>query len=296
MRSKFPLVAILCATLFVACNLPVPQRTPTLVEGASFTAAAETISAQLTAISVPTHTAPASPQKPTTAPIITLPATPSATPTTKSTEIPAPTPTIDIHATAAIPTELSDDPRQHLGEPAWHDTFKSSQGWPLFYDEHVSYAIKNNKMVMTAKLAENWDSWIISKTTLGDFYMELAAVAGECDGLDRYGMIVRTPNFNSGYLYGISCDGRYSLRKWDGKTFTNLLDWTTSPSLRKGSSPNRIGLMAKGSELTLYANGMQLNKVEDEEFLFGAFGLFIAAKTTPGFEVKVSEMSYWDAP
>jgi len=64
-----------------------------------------------------------------------------------------------------------------------------------------------------------------------------------------------------GYLFGISCDGQYSLRKWDGKAgdkgvMTVLVNWTASPSIQAGSNKtNTIGFMAVGDRLILYANG-----------------------------------------
>jgi hypothetical protein len=144
--------------------------------------------------------------------------------------------------------------------------------------------------------ADKWDSWMVSWPELTDFYLEVLATPGECKGLDRYGLIARAaPNASAAYVFGVSCDGRYSLRIWNGEKYVMLNEWTASPSIRTGAEQtNRLGFMAKGDKISLYVNGNLLSEVVDDTFTEGAFGLFSGAVSTPGFTVWFDDVAYWD--
>ena len=69
-----------------------------------------------------------------------------------------------------------------------------------------------------------------------------------------------------GYLFGISCDGKFALRKWSIDTMTVLENWKTNDAILIGSNQtNRLGIMAKGNELKLYINGVLVDTVKDFE-------------------------------
>jgi hypothetical protein len=107
--------------------------------------------------------------------------------------------------------------------------------------------------------------------------------------------LVRAPDPTQGYLYRLSCDGRYSFRKWDRKHFTTLVDWTTSPAILKGAGQaNRTGVLANGDTYTLYANGLKLGTASDTTYTEGIFGLWVASYQTANFVVRVDEVDYWN--
>ena len=104
---------------------------------------------------------------------------------------------------------------------------------------------------------------------------------------------------NSGYFFGFTCDGQYEVRAID---FTNDLDselvgLKSSSSIVSGSNQtNRIGVLAQGNKLTLYANGALLEDISDATFTSGYIGAFVAAYDTPNFTVELDEMSLWNLP
>ncbi len=145
------------------------------------------------------------------------------------------------------------------------------------------------------------DGWRLSWPRIGDVYLEMTAVTGTGSGTDHYGLIFRVPDIDAadrGYLFGVTCDGRYSLRAWDGEEMTSLVRATSHPSIRAGSEQtNRVGVMAQGDRLRLYVNGVLLQEIRDETFTAeGGFGVFIGARTTSGFSIEVTEVAYWDIP
>ncbi len=143
-----------------------------------------------------------------------------------------------------------------------------------------------------------WDGWMVSQPSLTDFFLVVTATPGKCSGLDRYGLLARaTPDASQSYLFGFSCDGKYSLRIWNGLKFKMLVDWTTSPLIYSGAEQtNRLGFQAKGNKISLYANDNLLTELEDESFSEGAFGLFVGAVDTAGFSVQFDDVTYWDLP
>ena len=126
-----------------------------------------------------------------------------------------------------------------------------------------------------------------------------------CSGSDHYGIILRVPVVNApdqGYLFGVTCDGRYSLRRWNGEIqpkgeMKRLVDLTASSAIKTGSNQtNRLGIYAVGSRLILYVNGTLLTEVNESTYPSGFFGVFVGADVTTNLTVHVDEMSYWLNP
>ena len=315
MRSTRMFSTLVCLPFLLAlaaCNFtapgPAPAASPTLdLPSEEHTAAAETIIAQLTEAAV--TLTPASPQGET--PAAETPAAPAETevpptetqaaPTETSTPTSATSPTAGAAPTATISPE---DPKSGLGDPDFSDDFSSAANWPVYQDDHVSFAVdaEADELVMTAFNAEQWDGFMLSWPMVEDFYIETSGEFQKCSGQDRWGLVVRSvkndEGIYGGYLFGVSCDGRYSLRSWDGSKFTRLVDWTESEALNAGANKtNVLGLLADGDDLTLYANGEILAEVDDDTHSGpGRFGLFIGSAETLDFKVRVSEIAVWELP
>lgn len=297
------IIALLVIGLSLAgCNLSASTEPPPLDQAAAQTAAAETIIAQLTEVAetlTPVLTEAPPPEQPTTtqvveAPTETSPPEPTATevlvvPTMTATSPPPPTPTLD-----------ASDPRAGLGEPTFSDSFNDASNWPLYTDQHVSFEIKDSKLVMTAFNPDFYNGWILPPPVISDFYMEMATETKECSGKDQYGLMVRAVQSDQGYIgyhYAVSCDGQFTLRYWNGSQYVTLVDWTASDRINAGSNQvNRIGLMANGDKFSMYANGSLIGEYQDDTHSEGRFGVFVGSAVTPNFTVLVDEIAYWNIP
>ena len=105
----------------------------------------------------------------------------------------------------------------------------------------------------------------------------MTATFGEtCKGADHFGLMLSpVSSADNGYLFGISCDGKYVLWKWDGTRMTALVKWTTSDGIQAGANKtNRIGIKAEGNKLSLYANGILLTELTDKSYDKVYFGSF----------------------
>jgi hypothetical protein len=290
------LLALLVALGVGACTLAQPPAAPNADELA--TRVSGTLTAIPPAIPLPTAIEPAatSSTEPPTA--TEAPPTPTETPAASATAISSSTPTPSPTPLASA-TLLAGDPRVTLGNPTWRDEFASGANWPLGEDGFTRAQVVDGELVLTGLTTT--DGWRLSWPVVKDFYLEMTVETGTCAGSDHYGLIARVPDLhaaNQGYLFGVTCDGRYSLRAWDGEVMTNLVRATASASIQAGSAQeNRVGLLATGNQLILYLNGVRLTELEDSRFSEeGSFGVFVGARQTSNFTIHVSEIAYWENP
>ncbi len=193
------------------------------------------------------------------------------------------------------------DPDLPAGDPNWTHTFNNADGWGLYEDDYVSFTVEDGAAVLTAFQGDSWDGWMLSWSTLSDYYLEgVFTYDADCSGLDRAGLVFRQNKPEEtyiGYLFSVSCDGRYALRKWDGTAFTNLIPWTASDLIEiDPDEPVRLGVLADGNRLALYINGQKLGEAADSAYSEGRFGLLVASENTEDFKVLVDELSYWTLP
>jgi hypothetical protein len=306
MRIHLKIIQIftgLTALALAGCSLSAPTPPATLDPALAYTAAAQTIIAHLTqAALTATVIAPAT-IPPTAVQTIVQPTEPPGeTPTPTA---PSPTATVTATGTASAPPTATgpaptSDPRLYLGNPSFIDTFSTGANWTLEDDDHSSFEVDDGQLVMTAFNPDYCESWRLSWPVISDFYLEMIATPQKCAGLDRYGMMARAQKSDGdylGYLFGFSCDGQYSLRRWNGSNFVSIVDWTESEFIRKGAGQgNRIGLMADGQKLSLYANGVLLKEINDDIHLSGKYGVSVGSVKTTDFTVMVDEMAYWELP
>lgn len=313
MKKLFALM-ILASLLLAACGAgPAPTDDAAL---------ATKVAEMLTAMPIATGQAGAQPTdepKPlptetslaATPTILVITATPQPTQEVSPTSVPPtatnlpPTPTPEPTATiqGPTPTAVAGDPRTRLGNPAWRDSMDNDNNWPTGSDKYTAIEFKDGNLLLSG--LEPINGWRISWPELADFYLEMTVKTGTCSGSDQYGFITRVPeptDPNQGYLVGLTCDGRYFLRKWDGETqpkgtMTNLIEYTSHSAIKAGANQtNRLGLMAVGSRLLVYVNGVLLGEAKDSQFSSGNFGLFVYARETDNFTIAVDEASYWENP
>lgn len=183
-----------------------------------------------------------------------------------------------------------------LGEPTWRETFDNAARWFLYNSGTTSQSIENGEMVLVSSNPGSFDEWGLSNyPAISDFYMEANFRTGEtCSGLDRYGLLLRSPDPNQGYVLAFSCDGRYRLYAWDG-TYHGLVEWTASSSIQTGpDQTNKMGVYMEGDTIKVYANDTLLAELEATNFSSGEFGLMVAAGNTPNFTTYVTDLTLWE--
>lgn len=191
------------------------------------------------------------------------------------------------------PTEIAE-----LGAPTWTDSMDSQGRWYLVSTENTQFKIESGALVMTA-LEPGFDEWgVAAGADQTDFYLEVVTRTGsECSALDRYGVIFRVPDPSRGYVFQVSCDGRYRLYLWDGSKYTGIQNWLSSSAINNGANKeNKLGVMVVGEDVSLYTNDQKLGTYLIEEYDQGRFGLVVGASETDNFTVRVETVRFWDLP
>jgi hypothetical protein len=170
--------------------------------------------------------------------------------------------------------------------------------WPTGSSDFSSIKFEDGFLKLTA--LTDLDGWRLNYPVLENFYLEAVVKSPECEGDDHFGLMFRAPeksDATKGYLFGITCDGRYSLRRWDGATMYYPVNWTESDEINQGvNAVNVLGIMAKGTTLTLYVNGEKLKEVSDNAYLKGQYGVFVGGINTENLTVWVDQIRYWVIP
>lgn len=222
-----------------------------------------------------------------TEPVETEEPTPVPTPTPADTPVPTPTATL-----------VSTDPTLTLGNPDWVDNMNNDANWPTGFSDFTAIKFENGFLKLTAQT--NLDGWRVSWPVIEDFYLEATLQTPECEGNDHFGLMFRVPadsRAGQGYLFGITCDGRYSLRRWDGTTMHFLINRTANDAINEGANVvNRLGVMARGANLAFYINGQKVNEVSDSNYLEGKFGIFVGGTNVDNLSVWVDQVRYWTVP
>jgi hypothetical protein len=288
MMYRNTVLLVLILALLVGCNLPN--------RGRASTPSADPVATQVSLLLTQMPTA-------TLAPSATLPPPPTETtsPTATTAAPQAPTATIAVPTPLPSVTPPSGDPRSSLGEPTWRNTLDSGKAFYLYENDNTKVTIDNGALALTGINADGWLGWSLtfSKPAL-NFYLEAAFIPQACSGADMYGLVFRSTTTESGYFFGVTCDGRYNLhaRNFTDGTDIILAELTASSAIQTGSNnPNRLGVMATGDKIALYANGTLLEEFTDTRYQkTGNFGALVAANETAGFTAKMDEIALWVLP
>ena len=273
-------LGLLGILLFTACAAPAEPVPPATVDPAEV---AVQVNATLTALA-PMATSTSTP---------TSEPSPTAEPTATPTEIPptdTPTPT-------ATPVPVAGDPAALLGKPSGVDNFDTFNNWTLFDNKCFKSEITGTQYSVTAKGLAGIACWEFSWPLLENFYLETTVeMPVVCLPEDRFGIIFRAPDNDRGYLYGYTCDGRYTLTAWDGVETTTVLvpPAATSAIDTSPGAKNRMGLLVSGADYYLYANGYFLAQALDVTYFDpGKLGYFVRAATEEPFTVAYDNLKIW---
>ncbi len=277
--KRFALIFLVLALLQSACSFSV-EPTPT-------------------EIILPTDT-PQATNTPTETETLQPSETPTDTLEPSETAEPSETPT-----ETATATETPFDPSSAYGSPTIFDSMDSDRYWAsssgLPDDANIRLAFGGGELHVTGKQA-NWDTWWFTAIAPSDFFIEMKVDSATCTGKQAYGLILRGPTAAGvdahGYIFTFSCDGSYRLDRLDDTapyTKVELIDWTESVYINAGANKtNVIAIRMIGADITLYANGISVADLDDDEYLAGRFGLFVNAGDPGNYTFDVDELTYWN--
>jgi hypothetical protein len=290
MKHKFFVLAVL-SLMAAGCGLAAADTQATVAAQVNATVAAMppqeiVVTQQVVVTQVVTQEVPV--EVPVT---VVVEATSSeGQPTTQDT--PAP------EATTVVTSNTGQDPLAGANVTPIIDErfdFPNKYYWWVF-GEDVSTTgeglILDETYVLTSHVTENYE-WTFDGRKLQNFYVStLTEVDGQqCKAGDHWGLVFRyKDNFNF-YMYGVSCDGKYSLMKRTPDGFETVLPPTESTAIKRLGQANVLGVRAVADQLSLYANDQFLVTVTDGTFPEGLIGMYIRTLLTPSMSVKFDDIA-----
>jgi hypothetical protein len=175
-------------------------------------------------------------------------------------------------------------------------------GWSTSSNNEHEKAYKKGEYSITVKKPNRqFISWAPRKSFPEDFEVKVnASQVGDKTG--KYG-ILWGKDGNNYYVFTISSDGRYRLRKkvngvWQKK---DPVSWTKSPAIKRGTGSNQLKVFAignsipfLGNSITLIVNDTILTTVKGSSFGPGKIGLVGGSFDDTGVEVQFDNLIIYD--
>lgn len=191
---------------------------------------------------------------------------------------------------------LTVEPIHTSGQLLFQDDFSDpNSGWLLDADADREFTYEDGEYSILANMPDSW-WWAAAPTDVlfSDFTVEVDL--RQLSGLEQhnYGIVFRAQGDNF-YRFGISGAGEYALFKVQNDRWIRLLDWTKSTTIRPGSGSNHLKVTAKGSKISLYANGELLASINDASFAQGAIGIYVEKRGTMDAQVRFDNIKVYYA-
>lgn len=222
-------------------------------------------------------------------------ATPTSLPTQPATETPiwfpaTTTPTL-MPTAAQSPTP---DLHPGLGAQLLNDDFSEDSVWATSQSETSSAMLANGRISLSTNEAGNVVLSTRSEPLFGDFYAEISANPGLCEGEDEYGFVLRAASLGDQYRFGLSCDGRAKVDRILGGGASRPLGWLANPIIPSiVPSQIRLAVWASGSELRFFADDVFLFSIDNAVIFEGTLGVYIRARGQGTLSVAFSDLQVW---
>jgi hypothetical protein len=174
----------------------------------------------------------------------------------------------------------------------------SSQNWPVgdqaygsFYQDG-EYHMKGRPKLYIFMFPLNNSANDLLKYATKDATVKVTA--RNVDGKSPeygYGLIVQGKLNEKGNLEGYGfliytgAESKYEIVHFIDGAPTNVVNWTPSPLIRKGTNSNQIEVRTKGSQLSMYVNGQFLKSITDtSNYTDGYVGLYTSETSEVAFD------------
>ena len=165
--------------------------------------------------------------------------------------------------------------------------------WNIKGNSNVSAYYNNGELVLTSKVGYYYV--ILTKNYLtydGSVKLTLRNTTGEVSSLG-YGLVVHSDPKKvivKDYAFLIRSDNQqYRVVRHTNKRETNVVDWTRSSAINKGTESNVLEIRAEGKDMKFYINGKFVRTVKDfSNYKDGVAGVYTSGNVPIGY----SKMEY----
>jgi hypothetical protein len=206
-----------------------------------------------------------------------------------------PTATYTPPPTAAIRITPTVDVRPVVGDVIFSDDFSDPELWSLGKTGSGSAALGKNELTIAISEPGAYLYSLRQQTNLRDFYLEITASPNLCRSGDEYGLLLRVNENLEFYRFGLNCSGQVRLDKFFSGRASSPYPLTYSGAVPPGApSISRLGVLARGKELTFFVNGQQVFVVEDPSLPSGTIGVFARSNGDTPVTINFSALEVFE--
>ncbi|MHC1771051.1 MAG: hypothetical protein AB9907_04815 [Flexilinea sp.] len=170
--------------------------------------------------------------------------------------------------------------------PKVDDQFsKNAQGFGIgdtFEDETMLMKMSDGILNITPKMKDGWRNWRLRPPEISNGTTEVEFRFNSCKGSDKFGIVVRAPNYSdgSGYYCSVTCEGNAQIQR-DSTTLSSAI---IPRELYRPDGINKLSVSVIENKINLYLNDEKITGAEDNFYKKGFSGFF----TAPTFQNTLS--------
>ncbi len=181
-----------------------------------------------------------------------------------------------------------------VGEPEVSDDFAATTDfWSTSYDGETAGYYKAGAFHISIN-TDNLVAWETGDVTAGDFVAEVDVSHYDGPLINEGGLLFRYVDNANFYLFTVSSDGYYVVKKLADDEWITLIDWTETDAANTGSrSANRLTVLAEGEEFTFFINDELVAEIADDSFSEGAIALVAGSLDEYEVDIAFDNFALW---
>jgi hypothetical protein len=207
---------------------------------------------------------------------------PTVSPTASPTSAPPPTPTVSF---VNLPSGVS------LGGQIYNSDF--SAGWPSSNDPSAKIAIQDAQYRFEIG---PFDGRFFNTTALNqaDLYAQIDVTTDNCPQKAGYGLMFHFQNANNYYLVTIFCDSTYTAVAKASGSLVGLSNGKLPNGLdAAGDKVHHLGVLARGTDYTLYLDGQSIGSFIDAQFPKGDVAIYAVSQGSKVLKLAFDNLIVW---
>jgi len=192
----------------------------------------------------------------------------------------------------ASPIDRADQIREV--EPDLEDDFyEITDLWNTSYDGDTASYYKAGAFHISIN-TDNLVAWETGDIDAADFLVEVDVSHYDGPLVNEGGLLFRYVDSENFYLFTVSSDGLYAVKRIENDESTTLVDWTESDALETGErSINRLMVLAEGDQFAFFINEELVDEVVDDTFTEGSIGLIAGSLDEYEVDIAFDDFALW---
>lgn len=195
------------------------------------------------------------------------------------------------------------------------DFTDNSKKWRVRTTGIESFYLKDGKYHIaqgtTDKMTDDATACLPDNPIFGDFILEVEATQIKGPDTNNLGIVFRNSGPGNSYKFVISPVGSFVVSKGVDNVWFNPIPLARSTAINPGKATNPLKLIAKGNNISIFANGVELGTVNDSSHTSGTICLMAgtwnfnlgnaqrnreAFAKNPGTEAVFDNLKIWATP